>query len=77
MLMETMRREGFEFQVGRPQVVIKTEKAAAQLQWQGADVLTHDDLSANAELLKKEQEAFQLTFAALFEQLIDSEEDPA
>ena len=27
VLMETMRREGFEFQVGRPQVVIKTEEA--------------------------------------------------
>ena len=27
VLMETMRREGFEFQVGRPQVVIKTDEA--------------------------------------------------
>ena len=26
VLMETMRREGFEFQVGRPQVVIKTDE---------------------------------------------------
>ena len=27
VLMETMRREGFEFQVGRPQVVFKTDEA--------------------------------------------------
>ena len=57
------------------QVVIKTEKAAAQLQWLGAEILTHDDLSANAELLEKEQDAFQRTFAALFEELVDAEEN--
>ena len=26
VLMETMRREGFEFQVGRPQVVFRTDE---------------------------------------------------
>ena len=32
VLMETMRREGFEFQVGRPQVVIKTDDAGNKLE---------------------------------------------
>ena len=32
VLMETMRREGFEFQVGRPQVVFKTDEAGAKLE---------------------------------------------
>ena len=32
VLMETMRREGFEFQVGRPQVVIKTDEAGNKLE---------------------------------------------
>ena len=31
-LMETMRREGFEFQVGRPQVVFKTDESGAKLE---------------------------------------------
>lgn len=30
VLMETMRREGFEFQVGRPQVVYKTDANGAK-----------------------------------------------
>ncbi len=32
VLMETMRREGFEFQVGRPQVVFKTDDAGNKLE---------------------------------------------
>ena len=32
VLMETMRREGFEFQVGRPQVVYKEDKAGNKLE---------------------------------------------
>ena len=32
MLMETMRREGFEFQVGRPQVVYKVDDAGNKLE---------------------------------------------
>ncbi len=32
VLMETMRREGFEFQVGRPQVVYKTDEAGNKLE---------------------------------------------
>lgn len=32
VLMETMRREGFEFQVGRPQVVYKTDANGAKLE---------------------------------------------
>lgn len=32
VLMETMRREGFEFQVGRPQVVYKTDEAGSKLE---------------------------------------------
>ncbi|MBE6472520.1 MAG: translational GTPase TypA [Coriobacteriaceae bacterium] len=32
VLMETMRREGFEFQVGRPQVVFKTDEAGNKLE---------------------------------------------
>ncbi|MBR3182127.1 MAG: GTP-binding protein, partial [Eggerthellaceae bacterium] len=32
VLMETMRREGFEFQVGRPQVVYKTDESGARLE---------------------------------------------
>ena len=32
VLMESMRREGFEFQVGRPQVVIKTDEAGNKLE---------------------------------------------
>ena len=32
VLMETMRREGFEFQVGRPQVVYKTDDAGNKLE---------------------------------------------
>ncbi|MBR2803873.1 MAG: translational GTPase TypA [Eggerthellaceae bacterium] len=32
VLMETMRREGFEFQVGRPQVVIKTDESGNKLE---------------------------------------------
>ena len=32
VLMETMRREGFEFQVGRPQVVFKTDESGAKLE---------------------------------------------
>ena len=32
VLMETMRREGFEFQVGRPQVVFKTDGSGAKLE---------------------------------------------
>ena len=32
VLMETMRREGFEFQVGRPQVVFKTDESGKKLE---------------------------------------------
>ncbi len=32
VLMETMRREGFEFQVGRPQVMYKTDEAGNKLE---------------------------------------------
>ena len=32
VLMETMRREGFEFQVGRPQVVMKTDDAGNKME---------------------------------------------
>jgi GTP-binding protein len=32
VLMETMRREGFEFQVGRPQVIIKTDEKGKKLE---------------------------------------------
>ena len=32
VLMETMRREGYEFQVGRPQVVFKTDEAGNRLE---------------------------------------------
>ena len=32
VLMETMRREGFEFQVGRPQVIIKTDESGKKLE---------------------------------------------
>ena len=32
VLMETMRREGFEFQVGRPQVVFKTDEAGNKME---------------------------------------------
>ena len=32
VLMETMRREGFEFQVGRPQVVFKQDESGAKLE---------------------------------------------
>lgn len=32
VLMETMRREGFEFQVGRPRVIIKTDEAGNKLE---------------------------------------------
>ncbi len=32
VLMETMRREGFEFQVGRPQVVYKTDEDGSKLE---------------------------------------------
>ena len=32
VLMETMRREGFEFQVGRPQVVFKEDESGAKLE---------------------------------------------
>lgn len=32
VLMETMRREGYEFQVGRPQVLIKTDEAGNKLE---------------------------------------------
>ncbi len=32
VLMETMRREGFEFQVGRPRVIIKTDDAGNKLE---------------------------------------------
>ena len=32
VLMETMRREGYEFQVGRPQVVFKTDESGARLE---------------------------------------------
>jgi GTP-binding protein len=32
VLMETMRREGFEFQVGRPQVIIKTDETGKKLE---------------------------------------------
>jgi len=32
VLMETMRREGFEFQVGRPQVVYKQDESGAKLE---------------------------------------------
>ncbi len=32
VLMETMRREGFEFQVGRPRVIIKTDEAGHKLE---------------------------------------------
>ncbi|MBQ9002620.1 MAG: translational GTPase TypA, partial [Eggerthellaceae bacterium] len=32
VLMETMRREGFEFQVGRPQVVFKTDEVGNKLE---------------------------------------------
>ena len=32
VLMETMRREGFEFQVGRPQVVIKTDDSGNKME---------------------------------------------
>ena len=32
VLMETMRREGFEFQVGRPQVVYKEDEAGNKLE---------------------------------------------
>ena len=32
VLMETMRREGFEFQVGRPQVIIKTDEHGKKLE---------------------------------------------
>ena len=32
VLMETMRREGFEFQVGRPQVVFKTDDAGNKME---------------------------------------------
>ena len=32
VLMETMRREGFEFQVGRPRVIIKTDEAGNKME---------------------------------------------
>jgi len=32
ILMETMRREGYEFQVGRPRVIIKTDKEGNKLE---------------------------------------------
>lgn len=32
VLMETMRREGFEFQVGRPRVIMKTDEAGNKLE---------------------------------------------
>ena len=32
VLMETMRREGFEFQVGRPQVILHTDEQGAKLE---------------------------------------------
>lgn len=32
VLMETMRREGFEFQVGRPRVILKTDEAGHKLE---------------------------------------------
>ncbi len=32
VLMETMRREGFEFQVGRPRVIVKTDEAGNKIE---------------------------------------------
>ena len=32
VLMETMRREGFEFQVGRPRVLIKKDEQGRKLE---------------------------------------------
>ena len=45
VLMETMRREGFEFQVGRPQVLIKTIDGQKQEPYEDASVETPSEYS--------------------------------
>lgn len=51
------------------QVVIKTAKAAAQLHWEGAEALTHEDIAAFRALLQQEEDAFQKSFGEALQQM--------
>ena len=53
-------RQGPEY----TQAVIKTERARAQLRWIGARTLTHGEIAAWRETVRREEEAFQAGFLA-------------
>lgn len=51
------------------QIVIKSDKAAANLKWIGAEELSSDQLSAYQLVLKKEQEEYQKQFVKILEEM--------
>ena len=52
------------------QIVLKTEKAAGQLQWLSARVLAPEEISSWRETVSREEQAFQELFAARLQQLL-------
>ena len=64
VLMETMRREGFEFQVGRPQVVYKEDEAGNKLEpIEEATIDVPNDYSGIMEDMVSDETMTHLTFA--------------
>ena len=49
------------------QIVLKTEKAASQLQWLSVRIPGSDEIAAFREEVRKEEEAYQAQFAKLLE----------
>ena len=55
------------------QIALKTEKAAAQLRWLSAEILTPEELGACRALVSAEQSAYQELFAAEMQKIVDQQ----
>lgn len=53
------------------QIVLKTEKAVAQLCWMGSVILDKDEVRSYREQVKKEEEAYQKAVASLLRDVLD------
>ncbi|MBR6119285.1 MAG: hypothetical protein IKQ04_03075 [Oscillospiraceae bacterium] len=52
------------------QIALKTEKAAAQLQWLSARELSSEEIAGFRALVAREEEAYQARFVQELEQLV-------
>lgn len=53
------------------QVTVKTERAAAQLEWLSARKLEYDEITACRELVRREEEDYQRQFVEVMSALLD------